>query len=276
MTLKSLIAGLVGLFILVSCSSDDDGVGPANPNETATNYFPMQVGNQWTYQNKLDLEGEAPQEGTEKLTVDDSFTSNGSTSYTFTSNVSPAQQGVASMLFTNGQLTKVEGRLIYNGQFEYNISAIDASISIPLHNLIMYDQNIDSGQNLTSITDTVTKNINLSGTDVPVNFYYTFESYEDSFYESLSANNQEYDDVISSQFIVNLSASADILPGLSIDILLDQQVLQSTNYFAKGVGLIKSKNDINLEFEDLSEFGFPSLPPIHGDSSQILIDYSVD
>src|SRR5699024_450635 len=218
---------------------------------------------QWTYQNERDIENQPPQEGTEQLSVDDSFTSNGSTSYTFTSNVSPDQQEVATLLFTSGKLTKVEGRLIYNGQLEYNLPAIDASFSIPLHNLIVYDQNIDSGQNLTSITDTITKNIDLSGMDVPVNFYYTFESYEDDFYDSFTANDQEYDDVISSQFIVNLSASAELLPGLNIDILLDQQVLQSTNYFAKGIGLIKSENLINAEFEDLTEFGL-FLSPIHG------------
>lgn len=260
----------------VACSDDDNDSGTANPENPTSDYFPLTIGNQWTYNNLREVQNQDPQESTETLSVSDSTMMNDAVNYQFSSDAPVMNQGIVTGVLVNGSLTKVEGKLIYNGSFEYNFPGLNIPISFPLENLVVFDQNKDSGQNLTTINNSITQDLSLgeNAPTVPVTFDYTFKTNEGAVLESYSAGDQQFNDVISSNLTLNISANANLGP-ISIAVLVDQQVLTSTNHFAKDIGLIDSNNAMHVEFEDLSEYQFPQLDPIDVSSSQTITDYSV-
>src|SRR5699024_3235887 len=170
MKLKHCATVLLSLLLLSACSSNDDDFGSPIPIETSTEYLPTTIGNHWDYDNTIDIPDQYHHESEERLSVTDSTTESATPSYLFSSNVGIQDQGVMTVLLTHGKINKVEGSIIFNGSILLQIPVIDESISIPVHNLFLLDQNEDSGQTLTSITDTLTQTITFSGESLPVNF----------------------------------------------------------------------------------------------------------
>lgn len=274
MKLKHFLLSLFALALLVSCSSDDDDMGSPIPIETAINYFPATVGNHWDYHNNINIPDQYQHESDETLTVSDSTTTNDTSSYLFSSNASSIDQGFMTTILTNGEINKVEGKVIFNGNLVVHLPVLEEAISIPVHNLFILDQNVDSGQNLTTLTDSLTQTINFSGQDLPITFNYTLQTIQGDSYDNHTVKDMVYDNVISSNLQLDLSATVS-LSVFNIAILLNQTVLNSTNYFAENIGMIESENDIHLEFEDLSEYSVPQIPSIIGTSRQVLLDYKV-
>lgn len=273
MKIKSLFLSLFVILLVASCSSDDNG-GPANPKNKAVNYFPLTTANSWTYHNNINIEDQFQNESDETLTVTDSTTQAESVGYLFSSNKSGQDQGFMTAMLSNGQVNKVEGKVIYNGNIILQIPNVGDSISIPVHNLYLANQNKNSGDALSSVNDALSQNLSFNGMSIPATIEYTIKTTEGDVYENYPAGDIEYEDVISSNLEVHLSVSANIL-NMDMQVLINQKAFDVTNYFAKEVGLIYSHNDINIHFEDLSEFGIP-LDSVVGTSTQTLDDFSVN
>ncbi len=276
MKFKICLLSLLSLVLITSCSTDDEGSGPADPINTSYGYLPLSIGNQWTYNNVIDLpDQQYHNESTETISVEDSTTTNPTTGYTFTSDASVQNQGPVTALITNGELMKINGKVIYNGDLSLYVPLLQTDISIPADNLIILDQNADAGETLSVLENSITQEIPFSGISIPITFDYVINTTEGEVYESFSNGIESYNDVISSKISVTLSATADLPLGFTLPILLEQQAIKSDNYFAKDVGMILSETELHFVFEDLSELNVPQIPTITGTATQTLSDYNL-
>lgn len=273
MNYKYLLVSFFMVSFMVSCSSDDEDFGPAIPESTAINYLPLTQENQWIYHNRVNIPNQQyTNESEETITAADTSTVSETASYKFTSNATSKNQGVMTLMLTNGYVNKVEGKIIFNGHLDLSIPVLEQRISIPVTNLVLLNQNANAGTPLSTVHDAYTQDFTFSGKTVPVTINYILETSEGSVYEAYDNGLQNYQNVIASKLKLTLSASASIM-NFDLDLLLNQPVLETTNYFAKDIGLILSQSDIHMEFEDLSEFNVPQLPAVIGTSSQVLNDY---
>lgn len=264
------------VFILMSSCSKNKGFGEAIPIEMNTNYFPLTTDNNWSYRNSYEfLEDHKVFE--EHMSVKDSIKEDETISYRFSSNLEAKKKGIGTSLLTNGKLTKVEGKLIFNGDFMFHIPVLDDTLALPLRNLILLDQNIGDDKSLSNHEGTVEDSIDLMANDtlLPISYSYKLKTVSGQKYKSFEVINTEYEDVISTQLELDLSAKVNLPEGYDLEIFVKQDVLKSTFRFAKEIGLISVESELNIDFEDLSEFSLDHLKSDSGVSTQFLKDYSL-
>lgn len=278
MKLNHLFLCIFAATSLIACSSDDSPTTPPSPDPTppevkATDYFPAANSYQWTYLNTTDV-GQQQNENEETITAKDTTVSNVS-AYAFTTNVALKEQGAMTLLLTNGYVAKEDGKLIFNGYLSMTIPELNQTIAIPVTDLMLYDKQAGTGIPLSTLADSYTQDFTFNGLTVPVTIDYILETSQGEAQATFNNGLHDYDDVISSNLKLSISASATIM-GMSLDVIPNQEVLQMTNYFANTVGLILSDTNIHLEFSDqLSQIpNIPELPTVDGTASQRLETYS--
>jgi len=267
MKLRILSIALI-MITLLSCSSDDTSVNDTNNSD----YFPLTTGNEWNYTNKSQTQGEQETTNDEKLTV----TTENSNAYSFNSSADPVERGIITGILANGNLSKQNGKLIYNGQYVVDLSLYNLDdLSIPINNLIVFDINASANDNLSTISNTINQTFNVQGQDIPLAIEYSLTTQQNEILDSYTVNTTAYENVLKSSVSLNLKVDADIAI-ISVPLLEEQEVLTSSNFYAENIGLIYSENQSNYNFEDLSQFGIPNMDPITIDSSQSIESYSVE
>ena len=261
------------VFVLVSCSTND-----LNDKENSSDYFPLAVNNTWTYTNSFfenNLEGPS---GKETLTVSSDTEAEGLTYYEFTS-----QGGIAKGLVTGslstGTLTKTATQIIFNGTYTLDLSyLLGESISIPVDNFIVYDKSMESGEVLSSLSNSLHRTFQLEDVPINVTLDYTLESNQQGFLATFKTpfTSKEFEDVLISRFVINIQAEVNYNNTISFKLLKNQQAVKSTNYYAKNVGLVYSKNNINYEFEEIDFPTIPQIPNINYYSLQEIDSYSIN
>ena len=129
---------------------------------------------------------------------------------------------------------------------------------------------------LYELNNTVTQTI----MDIPVTISFTIRTEEAGQFESFSVGTEEFTDVIASKVIVNvdISASFDILgTPIAIPILMSQDVINATNYYASDIGFVYSDVVFQYELEDLSQFNIELPIPESAtiNSTQSITDWNV-
>ena len=266
---------LILVTTLVSCSSDDSS---NDTEEVVSNHFPLTVGNSWTYNNETTYQDGASTNSQETLTVESTSEEQGVTYYKLESDASINEKGFFTGILTAGSLIMADNQLIYNGELSVDLSGFGLdldNLSIPLNNIIVFDAEANSGENLTQINDVITRNVNLPqvGT-VPFTIEYNLRTVQNEFLNSYTVNEEEFQDVLSAGIIVNLEISVS-LSGFQIPILQSQDAIQMTNYYADNVGLIKSETSINYDFEELNFPNIPSIPDFSMEETQEIETYIV-
>jgi len=266
MKLRILSIALV-MISLFSCSSDDTSMNDTNNSD----YFPLTTGNEWNYINSSQTQGEQEVTNDEKLTI----TSENDNAYAFNSSADPLERGIITGILANGNLSKQNGQLVYNGEYVVDLSLYNLdNLTIPLTDLVVYDINASAGENLSNISNTIDQTFNIQGQAIPLVIEYSLNTQQNEILESYSVSGTSYENVLKSSVSLTLEVNADII--VSIPLLEEQQVLTSSNYYAENIGLIYSENQANYNFEDLSQFGVPNMDPISIDSSQSIYSYIVE
>ena len=197
-------------FAMISCSDDDNN----DAEETISNHFPLTVGNSWTYNNETTYQDGASSNSQETLTVESTSEEQGVTYYKLESDASINEKGFFTGILTAGSLIMADNQLIYNGELSVDLSdfGLDLdNLSIPLNNIIVFDAEANSGENLTQINDVITRNVNLPqvGT-VPFTIEYNLRTVQNEFLNSYTVNEEEFQDVLSAGIIVNLEISVSL------------------------------------------------------------------
>lgn len=265
------LTALFAAIILVGCSSDDENTPPVGND---TNYFPLTKDNSWTYNNESQSQGLPPTQSTETLRVMDSTGRNGTTHYDLESD-QPTEGGAVTTLLAQGELSKTETELIYNGNFAINIGQMGIEdLVFPIENAVVFSTTANAGTELFSFSGEITQQIMIEGQSVPVTIKYTVSTTNLGVLESHTVGGEKFQDVLSSNLVVSASASVPFGP-IDLQVLTPQEVFSATNYYANNVGMIDSDVTIAYEFEDLSEYGFQNVPPVNIQSTQEIESYVI-
>lgn len=257
-----LYTALISVFIIVSCSEEDDSLVLSD-----TTYFPLEVGNSWTYENRA-FQNDITSAGNETLSVD---TRNGN-EFNFSQNIDEIA-GVFTSVLASGEVSKTSGNqsFVYNGEVSISLENDLPDLEIPLENLVLYDSGLSQGDVMSSSSGEFQQSIN----GFPVDFNYVITSTHNGFSAEEVINSISYEDVFISKTEVSLSASVFIVFN-NFTILQEQPVTTITNYYAKDVGLIFSDVEIEIIFEDIPEQLEVEIPDIFFRSIQRIDDYVVN
>lgn len=287
MKIRNLFLMFLGLTFVASCSSDDDNIsGGDDDNNTGgedpvevIDYFPAETGNSWTYFNEMEsgmeeLEGTSTEvlniEGVEGHTV------------TFNTEVDGETPGLFTGALANGEIEKIERGLVYSGDMNlFDFEGIE--LDIPFSEMLILDEEAEEGEELFTVEGEFMEEIpfgEFGNFDIEVSYTLTVNQGE-----NLDVL-MDYENVKSSVITLsNLSVIIHDVPVIGDLELMDNTtatVLEATNYFANGVGLIKSETAVDIPFIDLLDMmpvpidGIPDLQEINFNISQDLTDYIVN
>ncbi|HET8809581.1 MAG TPA: hypothetical protein VFM65_04875 [Flavobacteriaceae bacterium] len=257
--------------LLVGCSSDD--TNDSLPVEEH-NYFPLTTGNSWSYNNNRQAEGQPATTGSETMTVADSTETNGTVYYDLNSDNS-SNIGFATSTFSKGELSKVNGKLVYSGELELVFIGTGAEpLTIPINNAVVFNGSAAAGTELYNFSDSMEQEITVQGQTIPITINYTLSTHNVEVLETYTVGGVEFEDVLAADMLLTASAEASLGP-VSATFMDEQEIASAVNYYAEGVGMIYSDVSFDAEFEDLTQFGFPEIPPIHIVSSQEITTWTV-
>lgn len=272
MKIRFYVSSLLVVVVLLSCSVENQGLGTASPKEPAADFFPLKRNNQWVFKNEI--EGDHSGSFFETLVVKDSLTENETLGYLLDSDQANKNQGLMTAMLSNGRMNNVEGRLFFNGDLQLTMPVLD-SIRIPLRNLLLLNQNSEEEKELISNKGSFKSLVTLDSTLVSATIDYKIRTVLVDKLTSYSVRKKNYEKVISILVILELKATADLPGNFKVDLLSQQEVLQSINYFAEEIGLIYSETVMEGEYEDLSEYGIPRSTEFKRLIVQSLEDYSL-
>lgn len=281
MKIKNLLLSFILMTFIIACSSDDDAIAiddDDNPVNTS-DYFPTNQANYWTYLNESVAENDEMSEtATETLSVE---SENGNQA-TFTTAVEGEVAGLITGALANGTLDKSDDKLTYSGDLGLlNFEGID--IDIPFSDMILLDLEASAGDLIFTVEDSFSQEIafgEFGNYDIDVE--YTLEVLQGEHLDSY----MDFDEVHTST--LHLTDLSIIIHGIPVVGSLElmqtttNEPIVSTNYFAKGIGLVKSETNINIPFVNLEDIipiplpGLPALEPMEAYMNQEITDYSVN
>ena len=254
------------LLLTFSCSTTDDDGGDTTDDTSGTtddtgetgeifsDYFPLDLGTYWTYDNVGQETTRDSLFVTETVIID---------SETFTSfNAEIPATAFMTSLFSNSDARTTETEFMITGSISGPEVEGFPEIDIPIENFLLYVIDALEGSELSSFSGTISQVI----MDIPIDIDYVVSSSQGASLDSYIAGTETFDDVISSFITINLAITAqvEVFPDvfIPVPILSSQDVLVATNYYAAGVGLVYSEVLVEYELQDLSDFGielpFPS------------------
>ena len=284
MKIRNLFLMFLALAFVASCSSDDDdNISDDNnqgddPSEII-DFFPADSENSWTYFNEMESDTEELQgSSTEILNVEEI---NGNT-ITFNTEVDGEIPGIFTGALANGEIEKVEGGLVYSGDMNFiNFEGIE--LDFPFSDMLVFDEGAEEGAELFTVEGEFSEQIpfgDFGDFDIDVSYTLTVNQGEnlDSY--------MDFEEVKTSEItITDLSVIVHDIPVIGdLELMEDTNntVLTTTNYFANGVGLIKSETDVDIPFIDLLDMmpipidGIPDLQEINFSLSQDLTEFTVN
>lgn len=228
---------------LTSCSSDNE---TTTPETTPTaDYFPTENGKFWVY----DVTGDFP--GRDSLYIANDTMINNS-AYKKLKTKELAFGFFTSSLAENG-VRKSGDKLLISGAT--SVSLLQGfPLDFEVKDFTLFKENAIDNEPLALISGT----IDYEYDGIPLEFDYTMKSV---FKESLASfnvpNYGNYQDVKVIQIILNLQVGGVYEAGtisLPFTLLNAQDVVVSTQYYAKNVGMIYSHTTINYQLNDISQF----------------------
>lgn len=252
--MKTLIYYL-GLFLIcISCSNSvvlDGGENTPEPVFT----IPMNTGNWWTYNVVAN--------GT---TTRDSLYVSGDTLITpYTYKKFKAKNNLATGFYSsslkNNAVRKENNTLFLTGSLTINqLQALPISFVLDLQNFIIFKSSAATNEMLSTKTGSFQQTVNNN----PLTIDYTLTSLGgESFATFNSPNGTTYTDVKATKIVLNLKiTSTQIISGFPVTItyLQPQDVMTSTLYIAKNIGMVYANTDTNYTIPQAvaSQLGIPT------------------
>ncbi len=256
---------LLALVVSVSaCSSDDDN--PIGGGDTTNNYYPLKTANTWKYSAVND-----------EATTEDVLTVTGQTTIVGKSYFTMETENIPTGFYTssvNGQSLRNENNTVYmTGALDFNLGEI-FPIDLELNDFIL----VKSGAANSELLSTISGSMSQTFENIPLTANYTLSTVNQNSLPSYTSQGVVYNDVKVVKFALNMKVIATLSLGgfpLNFTILNSQDVISSTQYYAKNIGMVHAKTIISYNLQDLSNF--PVQLPIEQSqtilSSESLLDF---
>ena len=223
-----LLTILISTF-LFSCSPSDSNANTSN----AADYFPLKISNYWTY--NVDTAG--------TIDHDSIFVAKDTTINTFVykkieSEIAPI--GFMSNSLNNNELRVDGNKILLTGKPNLNFIA-NIGINLSLSDFVIFKSGSAANEILSSVSGTINQVYN----SYPIKIDYTLKSVAQADLAAYtSPNNAAFNDVKAVKTILNIKVST-VQFGFPITVLEPQDVIVSTQYFAKNIGVVHANTVYN-------------------------------
>lgn len=256
---------------LFGCSSDDNSGG--NNDTGAGTYLPQQQGNYWVY----DVESEEFS-GRDSLYVSGTTTSQGNTYYTYSTLDFP--YGFYSELMTSGGSRSSGSKIFMTGAVGLgDLFGLDFGSDINLDDFVIFDSSASQG----TILDSEVGSFMIPYSDeMELLVEYSLSSKAGQNYPNYTVpNGNSYENVKSVTIAVSTKITAYIqVFGFTVPyvILNNQDVLSSTQYYAKDIGVVYVNTDFQYHLNEvpIPEFDLPIPQNFQSNTTETLDDYLVE
>lgn len=235
---------LIGLMIS-SCSSSD----ASGDENMATSLFPLTNGNYWTYDVDAQLDGR------------DSLYVKGDTLISPLTYKKMKTKQIASGFFSNSLRNngvRINGSLVQlTGSLSFDLG-FSSPLSFALQDFVILKKN--AAQN--EVLSTVSGSFNQTVGTYPLTFEYTVKSTSDGSLSTFTSNGDTYTDLQKTKVVVSLKVSSTTtIPGttfpITVVVLSQQDVVTSTQYYAKNIGMVYADTTISYQLNSLPNITLP-------------------
>jgi hypothetical protein len=253
--MKKILVLLLSLS-LVSCAVEglEDTIGQnENSTSTFTDALPLNNGNYWTY----DVVGQTNTRDSLYVFGDETI---GAHSYKKFKNRNNIATGFYCASLNNNHVRKEAGKLLLTGNLGVvQGQALPVGLDLSVTDFIIFKESATNGEILSEKTGTIQQNVS----NIPILIEYRLRAIGGENLPSFtSPNNDVYPDVKSTKIIVSLKiTSTQTIAGfpITITILPQQDVVVSTQYLSKNIGIVYTKTNTNftLDAAIAAQIGLP-------------------
>lgn len=263
------LLGLLGAFI-VSCSNDDNGDNSGGNNNPTGSFIPTAKGNYWVY----NVQGTTLSGRDSLYVAGDTVINN--TNYKKLKTKEAVASGFFSNAISNNGLRQENGKTYLSGTAGLNI-AEGLPFDLELSNFVIFDENASDNQQLAFVEGTINQEI--EGYTVAIDYKLTSKAKAQM--SNFTSGSEQYPDVKPVEITLNMGISITVtIPGIPIPLTFDlmepQDVLVSTQYYAQGIGAVKSVTNINYNLTELPDIELPIPQSGSEHQEEILVDYNVE
>ncbi|THF47866.1 hypothetical protein E6C50_15640 [Flavobacterium supellecticarium] len=255
------IPALLGVLLLCSCSSStEESTTGSTPSNSV--YFPLSTNNYWTY--------------TVDAMRDSLYIANDTLIASTPHKKCKAKDfpvGFYSNSLNKNGIRKSGDEILASGTFDLE-AFTGLPIAISLNNFIIFKENATTGQTLSNVTGTLQQTVQ----DLPLTIQYKTTSIAGvTFPNYTSPNGDAYTNVKAVNTIINLQVST-VYFGIPFVVLPSQDVLVSTQYFAKDIGVVHTNTHLQYALSSGIPAGIPLPIPNSGNQTQqeFLDDYHIN
>ena len=265
---KTYLLGILTAFI-VSCSSDDNGNGNGNNNPSGSS-IPIAQGNYWVY----DVQSSTMLNGRDSLYVSGDTVIN-NTTYSKLKTKEALAYGFFSNALNNNGVRHADGKTYLSGTAGLAITE-QLPFDIAVSDFIIFDENAQDNQQLATVSGTIDQEI--EGYDIEIN--YTLSSKSKAAISNFTSGEEQYESVKPVEITLNMNIDITFqVPGIPIPLtfplMAEQNVLVSTQYYAQGIGVVKSVTDINYNLAELPDIELPIPQSGSQHQEEVLVDYNL-
>ena len=246
--MKKIVLAILSLS-LISCAVEglEETIGEntnntnnTNNNTTFTDALPLNTGNYWTY----DVVGATNTRDSLYIFGDETV---GAHTYKKFKNRNNIATGFYCSSLNNNNVRKDAGKLLLTG----NLSLLQAmtlptGLDLSVTDFIIFKESATNGEILSEKTGTFQQTIS----SLPITIEYRLRSIGgENFPSYTSPNNDVYPNVKSTKIVVSLKiTSTQTIAGfpITINILPQQDVVVSTQYLSKNIGIVYTKTNTNF------------------------------
>ena len=245
--------------ILTSCSSDNSSGGTSTAD-----YLPLTDGNYWTYD--VSTVGQTTSNRDSLYVANDTVINTKTYKKMKTLNI---PFGFYSNSLRNNGVRKENDAIYMTGNAGLNLGAV-LPIDLSVSDLMIFKESATANQELGSVSGVINQDFQ----GYPLVMNYTMKTTALETLPSFTAeDNTVYTDVKKVKITLNLKVSTTVtIPGipipLTVALLNPQDVVISTQYYAKNIGMVYTNTVISYELQDFSQFGITLPIPQSGTQTQ--------
>ena len=245
--------------ILTSCSSDNSSGGTSTAD-----YLPLTDGNYWTYD--VSTVGQTTSNRDSLYVANDTVINTKTYKKMKTLNI---PFGFYSNSLRNNGVRKENDAIYMTGNAGLNLGAV-LPIDLSVSDLMIFKESATANQELGSVSGVINQDFQ----GYPLVMNYTIKTTALETLPSFTAeDNTVYTDVKKVKITLNLKVSTTVtIPGipipLTVALLNPQDVVVSTQYYAKNIGMVYTNTVISYELQDFSQFGITLPIPQSGTQTQ--------
>ena len=285
--MKRIFALLTLVFILTGCNDEAyESDSNSSVDDPAGDFLTITPQSYWIY----DVQSTSEDLPNMDFTAQDSIyvTSASGNDVMLSANDNGMANGSMNGILTNGTMGVTPTSLSFSGGLELpeNFSDLGLDNGLEVNDLLIFDLESENNDIMFVQEATATEVLNIQGTQIPVELDYELTTTKVNFYETMTLNGTEYNNVFEGTLNLSLGVVGTFNLGLftqTLAIIEPQNILETSYFYAEQIGLVRAQSvqgfNLSSQFNALVElanipFDFPS--SISVENVEELSDYSIE